>query len=207
VGGDDGRGHKLRAQRPRFRRVCHPPGDELPEQPLVAGHAGNLPVTEGGFGAGDGVPAAGDVALIEIVQQHQADGVGDRGQGGALIGSLQAFLDLPEQPVVIGEDDVFLRAVVPEKRGPAKTRPLGDVIDGGLLVPALVEQRERGLRESALHALARRLRQARLHEYISWLAGDDVDQPGPAVLYVLNGEQELHGPEASLRITDAGPAA
>jgi hypothetical protein len=57
--------------------------------------------------------------------------------------------------------------------------------------------------ESALHALARRLRQARLHEYISLLAGDDVDQPGLAVLYVLNGEQELHGPEASLRITDA----
>jgi DNA-binding MarR family transcriptional regulator len=57
--------------------------------------------------------------------------------------------------------------------------------------------------ESALHALARRLRQTRLHEYISWLAGDDVDQPGLAVLYVLNGEQELHGPEASLRITDA----
>ena len=57
--------------------------------------------------------------------------------------------------------------------------------------------------ESALHALARRLRQARLHEYISWLAGDDVDQPGLAVLYVLNGEQELRGAEASLRVTDA----
>ena len=45
---------------------------------------------------------------------------------------------------MVGEDDVFLGAVVPEERGAAKPGTLGDVIDGGLLVAALVEQRERG---------------------------------------------------------------
>src|ERR1700691_6494922 len=50
--------------------------------------------------------------------------------------------------------------------------------------------------ESALHSLARRLGQARLKDYIARQAGDDVDQAGIAVLYVLHGEQD------SLRITD-----
>jgi DNA-binding MarR family transcriptional regulator len=56
--------------------------------------------------------------------------------------------------------------------------------------------------ESALHSLARRLRQARLHDYISRQAGDDVDQAGLALLYALHGECERHGAEASPRITD-----
>src|SRR5215468_12240848 len=34
---------------------------------------------------------------------------------------------------------------MPEERGAAKSGALGDVVDGGLLVAALVEQRERGL--------------------------------------------------------------
>ena len=36
--------------------------------------------------------------------------------------------------------------------------------------------------ESALHSLARRLKQARLHDYIARQAGDDADQAGLAVL-------------------------
>ncbi len=48
---------------------------------------------------------------------------------------------------MVREDDVFLGPVVPEERGAAKAGALGDVIDGGLLVPALVEKRERGLGE------------------------------------------------------------
>lgn len=55
--------------------------------------------------------------------------------------------------------------------------------------------------ESALHSLARRLKQARLHEYISRQAGAGTDQAGLAVLYVLHGEYLRHGPDASLRIT------
>jgi DNA-binding MarR family transcriptional regulator len=62
--------------------------------------------------------------------------------------------------------------------------------------------------ESALHSLARRLKQTRLHEYISRQAGDGCDQAGLAVLYVLHALQ--HGPqhgqddamEPSLRVTD-----
>jgi DNA-binding MarR family transcriptional regulator len=50
--------------------------------------------------------------------------------------------------------------------------------------------------ESALHFLARRLRQAQLKDYISRQAGDDVDQAGMAVLYALHGEQ------VSLRVTE-----
>jgi DNA-binding MarR family transcriptional regulator len=56
--------------------------------------------------------------------------------------------------------------------------------------------------ESALHSLARRLRQARLHDYIARQAGDGADQAGLAVLYVLQGECALPGEETSLRITD-----
>ena len=50
--------------------------------------------------------------------------------------------------------------------------------------------------EPALHALARRLMQSRLHDYFARQAGVDVDRAGIAVLYVL------HGPDISLRITD-----
>jgi DNA-binding MarR family transcriptional regulator len=56
--------------------------------------------------------------------------------------------------------------------------------------------------ESALHALARRLKQARLHDYIARLAGDGADQAGLAMLYVLHGECAAQGAETSLRITD-----
>jgi DNA-binding MarR family transcriptional regulator len=50
--------------------------------------------------------------------------------------------------------------------------------------------------ETALYSLARRLKQAQLKDYISRQAGDDIDQAGMAVLYVLHGEND------SLRITD-----
>ena len=49
--------------------------------------------------------------------------------------------------------------------------------------------------ESALHALARRLKQARLHDHFTRQAGVDIDQAGLAVLYVLHGEK------AGLRVT------
>jgi DNA-binding MarR family transcriptional regulator len=51
--------------------------------------------------------------------------------------------------------------------------------------------------ESALHALARRLKQARLHDHFTRQAGVDIDQAGLAVLYVLAGAK------AGLRVTDA----
>jgi DNA-binding MarR family transcriptional regulator len=50
--------------------------------------------------------------------------------------------------------------------------------------------------ESALHSLARRLRQTRLHEDLTQQAGVDIDQAGLAVLYALSDEK------ASLRVTD-----
>jgi DNA-binding MarR family transcriptional regulator len=56
--------------------------------------------------------------------------------------------------------------------------------------------------ESALHSLARRLKQARLHDYIARQAGDGCDQAGLAILYVLHSEYTLCGEETSLRITD-----
>jgi DNA-binding MarR family transcriptional regulator len=56
--------------------------------------------------------------------------------------------------------------------------------------------------ESALHSLGRRLKQARLHDYIARQAGDGADQAGLAILYVLHGEYALRGDETSLRITD-----
>lgn len=50
--------------------------------------------------------------------------------------------------------------------------------------------------ETALYALARRLMQGRLHDYLARQAGVEIDQAGLAVLYVLHGEK------CSLRITD-----
>jgi DNA-binding MarR family transcriptional regulator len=50
--------------------------------------------------------------------------------------------------------------------------------------------------ESALHSLARSLRQGRLHEFLLAEARIDVDQAGLAVLYVL------HVARTSLRLTD-----
>jgi hypothetical protein len=51
---------------------------------------------------------------------------------------------------MIGKDDVFLGPVVPEEGRAAETSALGDVIHGRLLVTALVEQVERGLREPVM---------------------------------------------------------
>jgi len=56
---DHRRGHDLGAQRGRLGGVTHPVGDELPEHPLIPGHADNFPVAEYGHGAGEGVAAAG----------------------------------------------------------------------------------------------------------------------------------------------------
>jgi hypothetical protein len=50
--------------------------------------------------------------------------------------------------------------------------------------------------ESALHSLARRLKQARLHDFVLRQAGVDIDQAGLAILYALHAEK------ASLRVTD-----
>ncbi len=50
--------------------------------------------------------------------------------------------------------------------------------------------------ESALHSLARSLKQVRLHEFLLDEAGVDVDRAGLAVLYVLHVEG------TSLRVTD-----
>src|SRR5437868_15466765 len=50
--------------------------------------------------------------------------------------------------------------------------------------------------ETALHALARRLKQARLHEFVLKQAGVDIDQAGLAILYALHAEK------VSLRVTD-----
>jgi DNA-binding MarR family transcriptional regulator len=50
--------------------------------------------------------------------------------------------------------------------------------------------------ETALYLLARRLKQTRLKDHIAQLAGQDIDQAGMAILYVLHGERD------SLRITD-----
>ena len=50
--------------------------------------------------------------------------------------------------------------------------------------------------ESALHLLARRLKQARLHDFVLKQAGLDIDQAGLAILYALHAEK------GSLRVTD-----
>jgi DNA-binding MarR family transcriptional regulator len=50
--------------------------------------------------------------------------------------------------------------------------------------------------ESAVHSLARRLKQARLHDFVLKQAGVDVDQAGLAILYALHAEP------VSLRVTD-----
>jgi DNA-binding MarR family transcriptional regulator len=50
--------------------------------------------------------------------------------------------------------------------------------------------------ETALYALARRLKQARLHDHFTRVAGVDIDQAGLAVLYALHGEK------AGLRVTE-----
>jgi DNA-binding MarR family transcriptional regulator len=50
--------------------------------------------------------------------------------------------------------------------------------------------------ETALHALGRRLKQARLHDHLTRVAGVDIDQAGLAVLYALHGEK------AGLRVTE-----
>jgi DNA-binding MarR family transcriptional regulator len=50
--------------------------------------------------------------------------------------------------------------------------------------------------ECALHSLARRLKQARLHDFLLKRAGIDLDQAGLAILYALDAEK------TSLRITE-----
>jgi DNA-binding MarR family transcriptional regulator len=72
--------------------------------------------------------------------------------------------------------------------------PTGDETPTGDEMPA--DDETIAAIESALHLLARRLRQSLLKDYIARQAGDDVDQAGIAALYVLHGEK------ASLRITD-----
>ena len=145
--GDDGGGHELGPQGGGLGGFGHPVGDVLAEQALVAGDADDLAVAERGDGAGERVAPAGQVTLVQVVQQDQADRVGDRGQGGGVAGGAQPVADLPDEPVMVGEDDVFLGRVVAEERGAAEPRPFRDVVHGGLLVAPLVEQLERGPRE------------------------------------------------------------
>ena len=61
--------------------------------------------------------------------------------------------------------------------------------------------------ESALHALARRLKQARLHDHFTRVAGVDIDQAGLAVLYALHGEKTgLRVTEVAARLGIDAPA-
>jgi DNA-binding MarR family transcriptional regulator len=60
--------------------------------------------------------------------------------------------------------------------------------------------------EAALHSLARRLKQARLHEYMTRQAGDGVDQPGLAILYVLHGEDGVRITDVATRLGIDAPA-
>ena len=60
--------------------------------------------------------------------------------------------------------------------------------------------------ETALHSLARRLKQARLHEYLTRRAGDGVDQAGLAVLYVLQGEEGMRITDVAARLGIDAPA-
>ena len=50
--------------------------------------------------------------------------------------------------------------------------------------------------ECALHSLARRLKQSRLHDFLLKQAGVDIDQAGLAILYALDAEG------TSLRVTE-----
>jgi hypothetical protein len=86
--------HELGPQRSGLRGVGQPAGDELPEEPLVPGDDGDLPVPQRRNPAGERVPAPGQVTLVNVVQQDQPDRVGDRNQGGAVAGSPQPLLDL-----------------------------------------------------------------------------------------------------------------
>jgi DNA-binding MarR family transcriptional regulator len=60
--------------------------------------------------------------------------------------------------------------------------------------------------EVALHSLARRLKQARLHEYMTSQAGGGVDQPGLALLYVLQGEEGMRITDVAARLGIDAPA-
>jgi DNA-binding MarR family transcriptional regulator len=60
--------------------------------------------------------------------------------------------------------------------------------------------------EVALHSLARRLKQARLHEYIARQAGDGVDQAGLAILYALQGEEGMRVTDVAARLGIDTPA-
>ena len=60
--------------------------------------------------------------------------------------------------------------------------------------------------ETALHSLARRLKQARLHEYLTRQAGDGVNQAGLAVLYVLQGEEGMRVTDVAARLGIDAPA-
>src|SRR6185437_13337897 len=118
---------------------------ELAEQPLVTRDAGDLPVAQRRDLARERISPASEVALGDVVQQDQADRVGDRRQGGGVAGDAQALVDLLQQLVMVGEYDIFLGAVMAEKGRTAEAGALRDVVNGGLLVPALVEQGKGGL--------------------------------------------------------------
>ncbi|HEY3878203.1 MAG TPA: MarR family transcriptional regulator [Trebonia sp.] len=60
--------------------------------------------------------------------------------------------------------------------------------------------------EVALHSLARRLKQARLHEYIARQAGDGLDQAGLAILYALQGEEGMRVTDVAARLGIDAPA-
>jgi RimJ/RimL family protein N-acetyltransferase len=147
VGRDDRCRHELGAQRGRLGLIAHPIRDELTEQPLIARHARDLPVPQGGHRAGERVTAAREVAFLQVVQQDESDRIGDGGQRGVMRGGMQSVLHETEEPVMVGEDDVFFRAVVAEEGRPPQGRPVGDGVHGGLLIAPLVEQVKRGLRE------------------------------------------------------------
>lgn len=84
---------------------------------------------------------------------------------------------------------------MPAKQGPPR-------VEGPARQEAPADDATIAVIEAALHSLARRLKQPRLHDYIARLAGDGVDQAGLAILYVLHAEHALRGEGTSLRITD-----
>ena len=131
----------------KVSRIAHPVREELPEGTLVACDADDLAIAESGDSAGQGVAAAGEVALLQIPLEDQAGGIRDRSKGRAATRDPQPAADLLEHAIVIREDDVFLGPVVAEERGPAKAGALGDVLHAGLLIPPFVEEGERGAGE------------------------------------------------------------
>jgi hypothetical protein len=114
------------------------------ELSLIAAHTDDLPVTQGGHLTREGVSLPCQITLVHVVQQDESNRVRHGDQSGVVARGRQPISDQLQEPVVIRKDDVFLGTVVPEERRAPEACSLGDVVDGRLLVSALVEERECG---------------------------------------------------------------